>query len=96
MKSKESEAFEAKYGYKATPIPVAIDAIVFVHKDNRIKGLMLTKLMPFFTTRKCIGTKDIVTWGDAGVKGSFSLNRYNYTDETQLSGTYGYFRKSSL
>ena len=35
MKSKESEAFEAKYGYKATPIPVAIDALaVFVNKDN--------------------------------------------------------------
>ncbi|MDX1811180.1 MAG: substrate-binding domain-containing protein, partial [Gammaproteobacteria bacterium] len=42
MKSKEIEAFEKRYGYKPTAIPVAIDALaVYVHKDNPIKGLTI-------------------------------------------------------
>ena len=77
MKSKESEAFEAKYGYKATPIPVAIDALaVFVHKDNPIKGLDIKQVDAIFlATRKCGGSKDIVTWGDAGVKGRLATQQ---------------------
>ncbi|UCE90043.1 MAG: substrate-binding domain-containing protein, partial [Pseudomonadota bacterium] len=40
MKDKELQAFEKKYGYKPTPIRVAIDALaVYVNKDNPIKGL---------------------------------------------------------
>ena len=36
MKDVELQAFEQKYGYKPTAIPVAVDALaVFVHKDNR-------------------------------------------------------------
>ncbi|MFV2058067.1 MAG: substrate-binding domain-containing protein, partial [Thiohalomonadales bacterium] len=39
MKKNEITAFEKKYGYKPTAIPVAIDALaVYVHKDNPIKG----------------------------------------------------------
>ncbi|HEY0635597.1 MAG TPA: substrate-binding domain-containing protein, partial [Gammaproteobacteria bacterium] len=35
MKDNEIQAFEQKYGYKPTVIPVAIDALaVYVHKDN--------------------------------------------------------------
>ena len=38
MKDKEIQAFEKKYGYKPTAIPVAIDALaVYVHKDNPVK-----------------------------------------------------------
>ena len=37
MKDTELAAFEQKYGYKPTAIPVAVDALaVFVHKDNQI------------------------------------------------------------
>ena len=40
MKDDELEAFEDKYGYKPTAVPVAIDALaVLVNKDNPIKGL---------------------------------------------------------
>lgn len=40
MKDVELQAFEAKYGYKPTAVPVAVDALaVFVHKDNPIKSL---------------------------------------------------------
>ena len=40
MKDKEIEAFEKRYGYKPTAIPVAIDALaVYVNKDNPLKGM---------------------------------------------------------
>ena len=40
MKDSEIQAFEEKYGYKPTAVPVAIDALaVFVHKDNPIQSL---------------------------------------------------------
>ncbi|MGD8484431.1 MAG: substrate-binding domain-containing protein, partial [Thioalkalispiraceae bacterium] len=45
MKDKEKQAFEKKFGYKPTAIPVAIDALaVFVHKDNPIKGLTIPQV----------------------------------------------------
>ena len=95
MKSKESEAFEAKYGYKATPIPVAIDALaVFVHKDNPIKGLDIKQVDAIFSaTRKCDGSKDIITWGDAGVKGRLATQQIQLYGRNSVSGTYGYFKK---
>ena len=37
MKGKEIDAFEAKFGYKPTPFPVAIDALaVYVNKDKEL------------------------------------------------------------
>ena len=39
MKDKEIGAFESKFGYKPTPIRVAIDALaVYTHKDNPLEG----------------------------------------------------------
>ncbi|MEC8148079.1 MAG: phosphate ABC transporter substrate-binding protein PstS family protein [Pseudomonadota bacterium] len=98
MKSKESEAFEAKYGYKATPIPVAIDALaVFVNKDNPIEGLDIKQVDAIFSaTRKCGGKSDILTWGDAGVKGSLASQQIQLYGRNSVSGTYGYFKKKAL
>ena len=98
MKSKESEAFEAKYGYKATPIPVAIDALaVFVNKDNPIEGLDIKQVDAIFSaTRKCGGKSDILTWGNAGVKGSLSSQQIQLYGRNSVSGTYGYFKKKAL
>ena len=45
MKDVELSAFESKYGYKPTAIPVAVDALaVFVNKDNPIKGLSMAQV----------------------------------------------------
>ena len=45
MKDNEIEAFESRYGYKPTAVPVAIDALaVYVHKDNPIEGLSLPQV----------------------------------------------------
>jgi len=62
MKSKEIEAFEKHYGYKPTPIRVAIDALaVFVNKDNPIEGLTIKQVDAIFSaTQKCGADKDAI------------------------------------
>ena len=97
MKDDELEAFEDKYGYKPTAVPVAIDALaVMVNKDNPIKGLTIPQVDAIFSsTRKCGHDADIETWGDAGVAawGSKSIQLYG---RNSVSGTYGYFKENAL
>ena len=98
MKSKEVEAFEKRFGYKPTPIPVAIDALaVFVHKDNPIKGLTIPQVDAIFSsTRKCGDKNDIKTWGEAGVEGGLANKSVQLFGRNSVSGTYGYFKKKGL
>ena len=98
MKSKENEAFEEKFGYKATEVPVAIDALaVFVHKDNPIKGLDIAQVDAIFSvTRKCGYSSDIKTWADLGLTGSLASQPIQIYGRNSVSGTYGYFKKKGL
>jgi phosphate transport system substrate-binding protein len=97
MTDNEVEAFESKYGYKPTAIPVAIDALaVMVNKDNPVKGLTIEQVDGIFSsTRKCGGDKEIDNWGDAGVAawGAKSIQLYG---RNSVSGTYGYFKEQAL
>ncbi len=95
MKDKETAAFETKYGYKATPIRVAIDALaVYVHKDNPIEGLSIPQVDAIFSaTRKCGHAEDVTNWGQVGVDGLGSIQIYG---RNSVSGTYGYFKKKAL
>ena len=53
MKDVELQAFEAKYGYKPTAVPVAVDALaVFVHKDNPIKSLDMAQVDGIFSSNR--------------------------------------------
>ncbi len=98
MKDKELEAFEAKYGYKPTPIAVAIDALaVFVHKDNPIEGLTIDQVDAVFSsTRTCGGTEDITQWGQLGLKGAWDKRDMQLYGRNSVSGTYGYFKDNAL
>ncbi|OZG75080.1 phosphate-binding protein [Hahella sp. CCB-MM4] len=98
MKDKELEAFEKKFGYKPTAIPVAIDALaVFAHKDNPIKGLTIAQVDAIFSsTRKCGYEKDLTTWGQLGVTGSLANQSFQLFGRNSVSGTYGYFKKHAL
>ncbi len=96
MKDDELEAFEDKYGYKPTAIPVAIDALaVLVNKDNPVKGLTMEQVDGIFSSTYKCGGSDIATWGDAGVSawGSKSIQLYG---RNSVSGTYGYFKEHAL
>lgn len=98
MKDSELQAFEEKYGYKPTAVPVAIDALaVFVHKDNPIKSLDIAQVDAIFSsTRLCGGEKDIKTWGDLGLTGEWAVKPIQMFGRNSVSGTYGYFKEEAL
>ena len=98
MKDKEIQAFEKKYGYKPTAIPVAIDALaVYVHKDNPIKGLTIPQVDAIFSvTNKCGYTGKADNWGDLGLDGAWKTRSLQIYGRNSVSGTYGYFKKKAL
>jgi phosphate transport system substrate-binding protein len=98
MKDKELDAFERKYGYKPTAIPVAIDALaVYVNKDNPIEGMTIPQVDAVMSsTRKCGYPTDITTWGDLGLTGSWKNKSIQLYGRNSVSGTYGYFKKKAL
>ncbi|MFR0673818.1 phosphate ABC transporter substrate-binding protein PstS [Enterobacterales bacterium AW_CKDN230030176-1A_HGKHYDSX7] len=98
MKDVELQAFEQKYGYKPTAIPVAVDALaVFVHKDNPIKGLTMAQVDAIFSsTRLCGAKSDVKTWGDLGVTGDLANKPVQLFGRNSVSGTYGYFKEEAL
>ena len=98
MKDKELAAFETKYGYKPTAVPVAIDALaVFVNKDNPVEGLKIADVDAIFSaTRKCGGEADIVNWGQVGVAGALAQRDMQIYGRNSVSGTYGYFKSKAL
>ncbi len=98
MKSEEIAAFEGKYGYKPTAIPVAVDALaIFVHKDNPIKGMTIPEVDAVFSaTRLCGHDRDVTTWGDLGATGELASQNIQLFGRNSVSGTYGYFKEFAL
>lgn len=98
MKSKEIEAFEAKYGYKPTGIAVAIDALaVYVHKDSPIKGLTMSEVDAIFSsTRKCGAEADLTKWDQLNAGGALAGKEIQLYGRNSVSGTYGYFKENAL
>lgn len=98
MKDKEIEAFEKRYGYKPTAIPVAIDALgVFVHKDNPLQGLSIAEVDAIFSaTRKCGYERDLQKWGELGLKDAWQTRDIQLFGRNSVSGTYGYFKEHAL
>jgi phosphate transport system substrate-binding protein len=94
MKQKEIDAFESKFGYKPTPVRVAVDALaVFVNKDNPIKGLNLEQVDALFSKSRRRGHKEVTTWGDLGVTGNWADRPISAYGRNSASGTYGFFKK---
>lgn len=98
MKDSEIQAFEARHGYRPTPVPVAIDALaVYVHKDNPIKGLTIEQVDAVFSsTRRCGTGTDSTRWGDLGLSGAWEKRPIQLYGRNSVSGTYGYFKDNAL
>lgn len=98
MRDKEIEAFETRYGYKPTAVPVAIDALaVYVHKDNPIEGMSIAEVDAVFSsTRKCGAAQDIGQWGQLGLGGAWEDRDMQLFGRNSVSGTYGYFKTVGL
>lgn len=98
MRDKEIEAFETRYGYKPTAVPVAIDALaVYVHKDNPIEGMSIAEVDAVFSsTRKCGAAQDIGQWGQLGLGGAWEGRDMQLFGRNSVSSTYGYFKTVGL
>jgi phosphate transport system substrate-binding protein len=98
MKETEIDQFEKKFGYKPTPIRVAVDALaVFVNKDNPLKCLTLAQLDAIFSKSRRAGYKEnIKTWGQLGVTGEWINRPISLYGRNSASGTYGFFKEHVL
>jgi len=97
MKQKESEAFEAKYGFKPTTLGVALDALaVFVNKDNPIDQLSMTQVDSIFSKTQKRGGQDVTVWGQLGLSGDWSNKPISLYGRNSASGTYGFFKEHTL
>lgn len=98
MKDNEIQDFQKKYGYKPTPVPVAVDALaIFVHKDNPVKGLSMPLVDAMFSsTLKCDYPKSVSTWGETGLTGPWAARKLDLYGRNSVSGTYGYFKEHAL
>jgi len=97
MKGTEVDAFEAKYGYKPTPVRSSLDSLaVFVHKDNPVRGLTIQQVDGIFSkTDRCKGA-DITTWGQAGLADGWAGAPVSLYGRNSASGTYGFFKEHAL
>jgi phosphate transport system substrate-binding protein len=97
MKSEEIDEFEKKYGYKPTPIRVAVDGLaVYVNKDNPLQKLTLKEVDAIFSKTRKGGGKEIRTWGEAGLTGDWAAKPISLYGRNSASGTYGYFKEIAL
>ena len=97
MKSSELDKFEHEFGYKPTPVRVAIDALaVFVHKDNPIEGLTLEQVDSIFSSTYKRGGTEIAVWGNAGLDADWAARPVSLYGRNSASGTYGFFKSVAL
>ncbi|GHB91209.1 PstS family phosphate ABC transporter substrate-binding protein [Cerasicoccus arenae] len=97
MKAEEIDKFEAKFGYKPTAVPVALDALaVFVNKDNPIDGLTLEEVDSIFSSTNKHGGSPINTWGELDLKGEWADRALSLYGRNSASGTYGFFKNVAL
>jgi phosphate transport system substrate-binding protein len=98
MKGTEIDGFEAKFGYKPTAFPVAVDALaVFVNKDNPIQGLTIEQVDAAFSKTRRKGYKEnIANWGQLGLDGIFAKTPVSLYGRNSASGTYGFFKEAVL
>ncbi|MCH8538425.1 MAG: phosphate ABC transporter substrate-binding protein PstS family protein [Alkalimonas sp.] len=98
MRDSEIQAFENRYGYKPTAIPVAVDLLaVYVNKDNPIEGMTLEQVDAVFSVgRRCGASADITRWGQLGLGGQWANRDFTLYSRNAVSGTYGYFKNNAL
>ena len=98
MQSKETDAFQGKYGYPPSSTPVAVDALaIYVNKDNPIRCLTVQQLDQIFSkTHLNSGGINVATWGDAGLTGDWVTRPISLFGRNSASGTYQIFKEAVL
>jgi phosphate transport system substrate-binding protein len=94
MNAKEAGEFQAKFGYPATRITVALDAIaVYVNKTNPLEALTLTQLDGVFSASRKRGGESIKTWGQLGLGGEWADLEIQPKGPAKTHGMYTVFKE---
>jgi phosphate transport system substrate-binding protein len=98
MDMGEIEAFTKNFGYPASSLPVAVDALaVYVNKDNPVQCVTLQQVDQIFSKDHWnSGGINIKTWGDAGLTGDWASRPISMFGRNSLSGTFEVFKESVL
>ncbi len=97
MKPTEIDEFERAFGYRPTPVKVAIDALaVYVNQDNPVERLSVREVDGIFSKGQACGGRNIATWGQAGLAGDWASRPISLYGRNSASGTYGYFKENAL
>ncbi|MDE2220152.1 MAG: substrate-binding domain-containing protein [Gammaproteobacteria bacterium] len=82
MLPAEEQAFIDKFGYPPFRVRVATGSlgslgktatsVIFVDKDNPIKGLTFPELDAIYSSTRKLGHADVKTWGDLGLTGAWA------------------------
>jgi phosphate transport system substrate-binding protein len=98
MKNTEVDAFERKFRYKPTALPVAIDALaVYVNKDNPVKGFTMAQVDAIFSKSRRWGHhENIQVWKQAGLTDGLGDSPISIYGRNSASGTYGFFKEHAL
>jgi phosphate transport system substrate-binding protein len=98
MKNTEVDAFERKFRYKPTALPVAIDALaVYVNKDNSVTGFTMAQVDAIFSKSRRWGHhENIQVWKQAGLTDGLGDSPISIYGRNSASGTYGFFKEHAL
>lgn len=85
LQPAEDSAFRVAFGYPATQILVALDALgVYVSLHNPIDSISLRQLDAIFSRAPSRGLPPVDTWGDLGLAGPLAkqpIGRYSLSDD---------------
>jgi len=97
MSADEAQAFERRFGYAATRIAVAHDAIVvFVNPENPLETVTRQQLDAIYSsTLRCGGGPSVTDWNALGASGEPDLPILA-TGRNSASGTSEFFREIAL
>ncbi|SIN73610.1 PstS family phosphate ABC transporter substrate-binding protein [Salinivibrio sp. ES.052] len=98
MRVSEENAFQARFGYPPTAVPVAVDAMaIYVHQDNPLRAISFQQLDAIFSrTLWCGAREPVTTWGQLGLSGRWQHRDLQLFGRNSVSGTYGYFKQAAL
>jgi phosphate transport system substrate-binding protein len=98
MSEDEQRAFRARYGYDATGVVVAHDAIVvIVHPDNPLRAITRRQLDAVYSsTRRCGAAAPVESWAALGVAVPGPNQSVLPIGRNEASGTSEFFREEAL
>jgi len=98
MNATEIAAFKIKFGYEATRVTVALDAIaIYVNKNNPLKQISLKQIDAIFSSTYKRGAAPIKTWDQLGLTGSeWQSAKIEPKSPSRAQGIYGLFRELAL